>query len=159
MPDEIAQLPYRMNVGMMLTNDRGHVFAGQRLDYPGEAWQMPQGGIDRGEDPDRAALRELEEEAGIRPELVGIIARTPDWLVYDLPPDLVPSLWGGRYRGQKQLWYLMRFLGDDSQIDIRTRHPEFSRWRWMPQEELLERIVPFKRDVYRKVFEIFRPYL
>ncbi len=156
---DISRLPYRRNVGIVLANPQGLVFAGQRLDNPGDAWQMPQGGIDEGEAPEAAALRELEEETGVRPDLVRIEARSSDWLTYDLPPDLVPRIWKGRYRGQQQMWYLMRFLGDDGAIDIRTSHPEFSAWRWMAPDALIERIVPFKRDVYRAVFAEFAPHL
>ncbi len=156
---DLSRLPYRRNVGIVLANPRGLVFAGQRLDNPGDAWQMPQGGIDEGEAPEAAALRELEEETGVSPDLVRIEARSRDWLTYDLPPDLVGRIWKGRYRGQRQMWYLMRFLGDDGAIDIRTAHPEFSAWRWMAPDELIGRIVPFKRDVYRAVFEEFAPHL
>lgn len=157
--DEIARLPYRRGVGVMLANAEGKVFAGKRIDTPGEAWQMPQGGIDPGEEPEEAALRELTEETGIAPELVRIEARTPEWLRYDLPPDLVPRLWGGRFRGQEQLWFLMRFLGDDDQIDIATEHPEFSAWRWMPVEDLAPSIVPFKRALYERVLAELGPRL
>ncbi len=156
---DLSRLPYRRNVGIVLANPRGLVFAGQRLDNPGDAWQMPQGGIDEGEAPEAAALRELEEETGVSPDLVRIEASSRDWLTYDLPPDLVARIWKGRYRGQRQMWYLMRFLGDDGAIDIRTAHPEFSAWRWMAPDELIGRIVPFKRDVYRAVFEEFAPHL
>jgi len=155
-PEAIAALPYRPCVGMMIVSRDGRVFAGQRLDSPGPAWQMPQGGIDAGEGPREAALRELQEETGITADKVDILARTRDWVCYDLPPHLVPKLWNGRYRGQKQLWFLMRFLGTDADIDIETRHQEFSRWTWLRPEELLDRIVPFKVDTYRRVIEEFR---
>jgi putative (di)nucleoside polyphosphate hydrolase len=156
---EIRALPYRPCVGVMLVNPAGAVFAGRRLDNPGGAWQMPQGGIDPGEDPEAAALRELGEETGIAPAAVEILARTPDWIAYDLPLELVPRLWKGRYRGQTQLWFLMRFLGRDADIDIRTRHPEFSDWAWMRPEALIEAIVPFKRATYTQVFRAFAPHL
>jgi putative (di)nucleoside polyphosphate hydrolase len=156
---EILALPYRPCAGVMLVNPAGLVFAGQRIDNPGPAWQMPQGGIDEGETPEAAALRELREETGLPAAAVQILARTPDWLHYDLPPELVPMIWKGRYRGQKQHWFLMRFLGADSEIDIATPDPEFSRWCWMTPEDLVERIVPFKRDLYTRVFAAFRDHL
>jgi putative (di)nucleoside polyphosphate hydrolase len=156
---EIRALPYRPCVGVMLVNPAGAVFAGRRLDNPGGAWQMPQGGIDPGEDPEAAALRELGEETGVAPAAVEVLARTPDWIAYDLPHELVPRLWKGRYRGQTQLWFLMRFLGRDADIDIRTPHPEFSDWAWMRPEALIEAIVPFKRATYDQVFRAFAPHL
>jgi putative (di)nucleoside polyphosphate hydrolase len=152
---EILALPYRPCVGVVLTNAAGAIFAGQRIEGPAEAWQMPQGGVDPGEDPRDAALRELGEETGVRPEAVEVIAATPDWIAYDLPVALVPKLWKGRYRGQTQLWYLMRFLGSDADIDIATKHPEFRAWAWMGRDELLDRIVPFKRATYEAVFAAF----
>lgn len=155
-PEEIAALPYRPCVGLMIVSREGRIFAGQRLDNPGPAWQMPQGGVDEGESPREAALRELWEETGISADKVEILAQTPEWIPYDLPHHLVPRLWKGRYRGQKQLWFLLRFLGTDADIDINTTHPEFSRWTWLAPEELLDRIVPFKRDTYRRVIEEFR---
>ena len=139
----------------MLVNADGQVFVAQRIDNPGPALQMPQGGIDAGEDPRDAALRELCEETGVTADLARIEAEAPNWLTYDLPPDLVPRLWGGRFRGQKQRWFFMRFLGADNQIDI-TRPPrEFSRWQWLPPDQLVASIVPFKRAVYESVLEAF----
>ncbi|OOY20064.1 RNA pyrophosphohydrolase [Thioclava sp. DLFJ5-1] len=158
-PEEIVKLPYRRNVGVVLMNPAGLVFAGQRIDNPGPAWQMPQGGIDKGEKPKEAALRELEEETGVNPDLVEIVAKTSDWVRYDLPHDLVPNIWNGRWRGQEQKWFLMRFLGSDDQVQIETDHPEFSVWQWMPFDELVENIVPFKRSVYEAVRAEFRDYL
>lgn len=150
-PEEIAELPYRPCVGVMLANADGHVFVGQRIDNPGPAWQMPQGGIDPGEDPRDAALRELWEETGVTSDKVVIEAETSGWVPYDLPHHLVPKLWKGRFRGQEQKWFLMRFHGDDSDVTIETEHPEFSRWRWLPPEDLVASIVPFKRAVYEAV--------
>ncbi len=158
-PEEIAQLPYRPCVGIMLVNAAGHVFVGQRNDRHAEAWQMPQGGVDKGEEPGQAALRELWEETGVREDLVELIAESDDWLTYDLPQDLVPKIWKGRYRGQKQKWYLFRFLGEDQQIDIATKHPEFTTWRWAPVDGLVDAIVPFKRDVYAEVVSAFGPVI
>lgn len=155
-PSEIAALPYRPCVGLVVMNPAGLVFAGQRLDNPGPAWQMPQGGIDDGEAPRTAALRELGEETGIPPQAVDFVAETPDWLTYDLPADLVPRIWKGRFRGQQQRWFLLRFTGPDSMIDIDRPHPEFSRWAWMAPDDLIDRIVPFKRQTYQTVFDAFR---
>ncbi|NOD30508.1 RNA pyrophosphohydrolase [Ruegeria atlantica] len=158
-PEEIAKLPYRPCVGLMLMNDQGQIFVGQRNDRFEDAWQMPQGGVDKGEDPRDAALRELWEETGVTGDLVEIVAETEGWLPYDLPHDTVPKIWKGRYRGQKQKWFLMRFLGTDDQIDIETDHPEFTRWKWQDPERLIAEIVPFKREVYERVMEAFRGYL
>ena len=116
---------------------------------------MPQGGIDAGEAPAAAALRELEEETSIPASAVQLEAELPDWVLYDLPADVIPNRWGGRYRGQKQRWFLVRYLGLDNDIRLDTAHPEFASWRWMTPEELLAAIVPFKRDVYRQVIEGF----
>ncbi|REC58304.1 RNA pyrophosphohydrolase [Rhodosalinus sediminis] len=154
-PEEIERLPYRPCVGVMLVNAQGEVFVGQRIDNPGPAWQMPQGGIDPGESVETAALRELGEETGIAPDLVRVEAESPDWVTYDLPYELVPKIWGGRFRGQKQKWVLMRFLGTDDQVNIATEHPEFSAWRWIAPADLPGVIVPFKRQVYEEVLAQF----
>jgi putative (di)nucleoside polyphosphate hydrolase len=154
-PEQIAELPYRPCMGVMLVNTDGRVFVGQRMDYKSDAWQMPQGGIDPGETPREAALRELWEETGVTADLVEIETITDDWLMYDLPPELLGNLWGGKYRGQKQKWALMRFLGSDDQINIATDHPEFSRWQWLAPSDLVANIVPFKREVYEQVLAGF----
>jgi putative (di)nucleoside polyphosphate hydrolase len=158
-PEEAARLPYRPCVGVMLIDGRGLVFAGRRIDGPPEAWQMPQGGIDAGERPRAAALRELGEETGLRPAKVEPVARMPGWVTYDLPGDLVGRVWGGRFRGQKQKWFLYRLTGTDADIDVATPHPEFAEWRWMRADDLLAAIVPFKRAVYEEVVAAFRPHL
>ena len=152
---KFKNLPYRSNVGIMLINDDGHVFVGQRLDNNQNAWQMPQGGIDCDEDPQSAAYRELLEETGIEQENVKFLAKSSKWLLYDLPEDLIPKLWDGKYRGQKQKWFLFKFLGTNRDINISTEHPEFSNWKWMPKENLLEEIVPFKKSVYESVLREF----
>lgn len=157
--DDEASLPYRANVGVVLINRDGRIFAGRRIDSDSPAWQMPQGGIDDGEKPRKAALRELREETGVPKDLVEFVAKTPDWLTYDLPPELLGKVWGGRYRGQRQKWFLFRFLGRDDQIDIATDHPEFDQWRWIGADELLDSIVPFKRAVYEQVIRAFRAHL
>ncbi|WP_299876633.1 RNA pyrophosphohydrolase [uncultured Sulfitobacter sp.] len=158
-PEEIAKLPYRPCVGVMVLNAEGEVFVGQRTDRNYDAWQMPQGGVDPGETPVQAALRELGEETGISPDLVEVVAETEQWLPYDLPHDLVAKLWKGRFRGQEQKWFLLRFNGTDDQVNIETEHQEFSTWRWMPVYELVENIVPFKRDVYVAVLKAFEEEL
>ena len=155
----IAALPYRPCVGLVLIGPDARVFGGQRIDSPGPAWQMPQGGIDPGESPVTAALRELEEETGVGPHLAQVLGESNDWHDYDLPQELVPRLWGGRYRGQRQKWFALRFLGADDDIRIDRPHPEFSRWGWFPPEALVDSAVAFKRDIYRRVFEEFAPLL
>jgi len=152
---DINALPYRPCVGIMLINPAGLVFVGQRIDNLVEAWQMPQGGIDEGEDPQTAAMRELGEEIGT--EKAEIIAESASWLNYDLPVDLIPKVWKGRYRGQRQKWFAMRFLGTDADINIETSHPEFAAWRWVEHHQLPDLIVPFKRDLYQEIVAEFAP--
>ena len=139
----------------MLANSEGLVFAGQRFDSSRAAWQMPQGGIDFAEEPIDAAYRELEEETGVCRELVSLEAEMEQWLNYDLPQEMIPKLWSGRFRGQTQKWHLFRFLGDDGQINIDTEYKEFSRWRWVSTSQLMDSVVPFKRETYRAVIKAF----
>ena len=147
---------YRRGVGVMLLNAEDKVFVGARIDNTDEAWQMPQGGIDDDDrDPWQAALRELGEETGIAPHLVARVAVCAERLKYDLPDDLQPKLWGGKFKGQDQDWFLARFLGQDSDIDIHTADPEFREWRWIDPRQLPDVIVPFKRDLYRKLLGAF----
>ena len=150
------KLPYRSNVGIMMVNEKGYVFVGQRLDNNQNAWQMPQGGIDAGEDPETAAYRELLEETGVKKQDVRFVASSSQWLSYDLPEDLIPILWNGKFRGQKQKWFLFKFLGEDRDINIATEHPEFSKWKWISKENLLKEIVPFKKSVYENVLKEFK---
>jgi putative (di)nucleoside polyphosphate hydrolase len=148
---------YRRGVGIMLVNAAGHAFVGRRIDTLIAAWQMPQGGIDEGETPAAAAMRELKEEVGT--DKAEIVAESRSWLCYELPPEIAAALWGGRYRGQRQKWFLMRFLGRDADIDISDHeHPEFDAWRWVPPDHLPELIVPFKRQLYCDILAEFRPH-
>jgi len=152
-------LPYRPCAGVMLVNRQGKVFVGQRIDTVLEAWQMPQGGIDPSEDARDAALRELREETGVAAHNVELLAEAPHELTYDLPPELVGKVWKGKWRGQRQRWFLFRFLGDDSTIDIATPDPEFRAWRWVDPADLPALIVPFKQQLYRDVLAAFREHL
>lgn len=156
---DIESLPYRPCAGVMLVNVDNKVFVGQRIDSTLDAWQMPQGGIDKGEDAEAAAIREVSEETGIAPHLVRIIARTREDLYYDLPLDLIPKVWKGRYRGQRQAWFLARFTGSDADVNIETVHPEFNAWKWADPADLADLIVPFKRKLYQDVVAEFAPYL
>lgn len=149
-----SSLPYRPAVGVMLLNRQGLVFVGKRIDQTVEGWQMPQGGIDKGEEPREAALRELKEETGT--DKADILAEMPDWVTYDLPPHLVGVAFHGKYAGQRQKWFAMRFTGKDGDIDLHAHEPEFSDWKWMTVENLPQVIVPFKRDTYAKVVAAFR---
>lgn len=149
---------YRPCVGATLINREGLIFAGRRLDTP-EAWQMPQGGLDKGETPLEGGLRELREETGVKSAQVEVLAMTEDWVCYDLPEHLLGKVWGGRWRGQKQKWIALRFLGDDSDVDIAQDPAEFAEWRWMKAEDLLAGMVSFKRPVYEAVLRRFAPYL
>lgn len=149
-------LPYRRNVGIILINKDGQVFVGARIDNPDDAWQLPQGGVDKGEDYLEAAYRELEEETGVKREHTKLLAEAEEWLRYDLPDDLQKRIWGGKYRGQEQKWYVLRFTGKDSDININAHTPaEFRAWRWAPLKDLPDLAVPFKRDVYEQLVDMF----
>lgn len=154
-------LPYRPCAGFMLVNDAGQVLVGERLNPNAKGfWQMPQGGIDPGEDPEAAALRELEEETGIGADLVEIIAPAKQTVRYDLPPELLGKVWKGKYRGQKQWWYLGRFLGSNDDINLNAHDPaEFGAFRWVAPQELPNLIVPFKRAIYEKLVAEFGPLI
>jgi putative (di)nucleoside polyphosphate hydrolase len=147
--------PYRLGVGIMLLNRHGLAFAGQRVDFDQPAWQMPQGGIDPGEEPRAAALRELAEETGV--VAVEVIGESRGWYRYDFPRELAAKVWGGRYRGQQQRWFAMRFRGRDTDIDLDADEREFDHWRWIEPEQLPRLIVPFKRALYEAVVAEFRP--
>ena len=154
-----STLPYRPCAGVMLMNRTGQVFVGQRIDTTVEAWQMPQGGIDDGEDAETAAIRELGEETGVQPDKVELIAVAPGEFYYDLPEELIGKVWKGKWRGQRQRWFLYRFLGEDGDIDIATEHKEFRAWRWVDPAELPEVIVPFKKALYQDVLAAFAKHL
>ena len=150
---------YRPCAGIMLLNSANQVWVGRRLDMTSHAWQMPQGGIDPGETAEAAARRELEEETGVAPALAEIVAASRDWYQYDLPPEMLNNAWGGRYKGQRQRWHVMRFLGRDNDIKIETEEPEFSEWRWSAAADLPRHIVPFKRPIYQALIEEFASFL
>jgi putative (di)nucleoside polyphosphate hydrolase len=154
-----STLPYRPCAGIMLMNGAGRIFVGQRIDTTVEAWQMPQGGIDDGEDAETAAIRELGEETGVRPDKVELVAVAPGEFYYDLPEELIGKVWKGKWRGQRQRWFLYRFLGEDVDIDIATEHQEFRAWRWVDPAELPEVIVPFKKALYQDVLAAFAKHL
>lgn len=157
MANEQSTLPYRRGVGIMLRNGAGEVLVGSRIDMPSDAWQMPQGGIDDSETPEQALWRELKEEVGI--DAARIEAESKDWLGYDLPADVVPKVWGGRFRGQQQKWFLLRFTGSDADLVLDTHEAEFSAVRWVPAAELPKLVVGFKRALYERVLQEFAPYL
>ncbi|HQT76347.1 MAG: RNA pyrophosphohydrolase [Rhodospirillales bacterium 20-64-7] len=158
----MTDLPYRPNVGAALFNRAGLVFVARRADMPNAegaagGWQLPQGGIDDGEDPRTAVLRELEEEIGTRN--AEVIGEHPEWLTYDLPPDLLGIAWRGRFRGQRQRWFALRFTGQDTDIRLDLDpHPEFDAWRWMELAELPGIAVPFKRPIYEVLAQVFAPF-
>jgi len=152
------ELPYRPCVGAMLVNAKGGVLVAKRLDSKADYWQMPQGGIDEGEDPAKAVLRELQEETGT--SKAEIIARSEHWRTYDLPDDLIGKLWGGKYRGQRQKWFALKFLGKDCDINIEAHEiPEFSDWKWVEIDDLVNLVVPFKRALYRDIVMELQPLI
>ena len=154
---ELSNLPFRPGVGMMIIDKDDRVFVGKRIDSKANGWQMPQGGIDLGETPSSAAMREMEEEIGCGAG--HIIAESKNWYSYRVPDFLIPRLWDGRYCGQKQKWFLIRFTGKDSDINVKTLHPEFDQWKWVKFDELLTHVIPFKLKLYRQVVQEFRQIL
>ena len=154
---EYSKRPYRPCVGIMLINDNGYIFGGQRIDNRAEAWQMPQGGIDAGEDVKTACFREMREEIGT--DKADVLSIHPEWLNYDIPLPLADRLWGGSYRGQSQKWVALRYTGQDSDINIATEEPEFFSWQWMSPADLIQLAVPFKRPVYEDIMTQFARYI
>ena len=156
-PDDL----YRNGVGIMISNREKKICIGKRLDSydNSKAWQMPQGGIEIGEEEEIAMFRELQEETGIKKSSVKIISRTPNYYYYNLPPQLQKKLWNGKYLGQKQRWYILQLEDEDSAINVKTEHPEFIDWKWSDKEEVVELIIEFKKDLYRDVINTFNQFL
>ena len=150
---------YRPNVGMMIINQKKEIFVGKRIDHPSNFWQMPQGGIDAQEIPSIAALREMEEEVGIKKNKVDLLTESKDWYYYSIPSDLAKTLWKGKYKGQRQKWFLYKFKGTEKDINIHTEHPEFSDYKWVTKDFLVPNIVPFKKKIYEKLLLEFKDYL
>ena len=145
------ELPLRTGVGIVLLNDKNKIFVGKRIDNPKKFWQMPQGGVDKNEELLQAAKRELKEETSIKS--VELIKELDEWLEYDLPKNLLGKLWKGKYKGQKQKWFIMKFLGNESEINVKTNHPEFFKWKWIEPDEITKVVVDFKLNVYKKIKE------
>ena len=143
------ELPLRIGVGIILLNHKNNVFVGKRIDNPKNSWQMPQGGVDQNENFLQAAKRELEEETGVK--TVEVIKELNEWLTYDLPKNLLGKLWKGKYRGQKQKWFIMKFVGENREINVKTKNPEFLDWKWIEPSELPAVAVDFKINIYRKI--------
>ena len=157
-PVQASELPYRPCVGIFLINDAGKVLVGRRIGAEADAWQMPQGGIDAGEEPAEAALRELEEETGT--PSARNIGEAAEWVRYDLPNEMIGKIWQGRYRGQRQKWFALRFLGTDDEINpAGVAHPEFDGWQWMDAGDLVANVVAFKREIYAMIVDEFAPLL
>lgn len=150
---------YRPNVGMMIINQKKEIFVGKRIDHPSNFWQMPQGGIDAQEIPSIAALREMNEEVGIKKNKVDLLTESKDWYYYSIPSDLAKTLWKGKYKGQRQKWFLYKFKGTEKDINIHTEHPEFSDYKWVTKDFLVPNIVPFKKKIYEKLLLEFKDYL
>jgi putative (di)nucleoside polyphosphate hydrolase len=150
---------YRPNVGMMIINQKKEIFVGKRIDHPSNFWQMPQGGIDAQEIPSIAALREMDEEVGIKKNKVDLLTESKDWYYYSIPSDLAKTLWKGKYKGQRQKWFLYKFKGTEKDINIHTEHPEFSDYKWVTKDFLVPNIVPFKKKIYEKLLLEFKNYL
>ena len=150
---------YRPNVGMMIINQKKEILVGKRIDHPSEFWQMPQGGIDAKEISSIAALREMEEEVGIKENKVELLTESQDWYYYSIPKDLAQTLWKGKYKGQRQKWFLYQFNGTDKDINIQTEHPEFDDYKWVSKDFLVPNIVPFKKEIYEKLLVEFQDYL
>jgi len=150
---------YRKGVGIFLLNKEKKLWVGKRIDFKTNFWQMPQGGIDPQEKPVVAALREMEEEVGIKKNKVQLLNQISDWYYYTIPKDLAQTLWKGRYKGQRQKWFLYKFEGTESDINIHTEHPEFSDFKWVTKDFLVPNIVPFKKEIYSKLLEEFKNYL
>jgi len=157
--DEKKDYLYRSGVGIVLINGDKKIFVGKRIDNNSDAWQMPQGGIDVGENEDLAMFRELYEETGIEESKVKILAKSRGYFYYNLPYKLQKKFWGGKYLGQKQRWYLLEFLGDDGDVNIATEIPEFSNWKWIAKDEIISAIVQFKRDLYTQIITEFSKFL
>ena len=149
MEEKFKNLPLRIGVGIIVLNKENKVFVAKRIDNPGNFWQMPQGGIDKGEDFLKAAYRELDEETNIKS--VKVIKELDDLTTYELPNHLLGIIWKGKYRGQKQKWFLMRFIGEEKEININTKNPEFLEWKWVEIDQITELVVDFKLDVYKKI--------
>ena len=150
---------YRPNVGMMIINQKKEIFVGKRIDHPSNFWQMPQGGIDAQEIPSIAALREMKEEVGIKKDKVDLLTESKDWYYYSIPSDLAKTLWKGKYKGQRQKWFLYKFKGTENDINIHTEHPEFSDYKWVTKDFLVPNIVTFKKKIYEKLLLEFKDYL
>ena len=149
MDNRFSNLPLRKGVGVVLLNKNNQIFVGKRIDNPNDFWQMPQGGIDKGENPLEAAYRELKEETNVKS--VELIAEIKNEITYNLPDKLLGIIWKGKYKGQPQKWYIMRFIGEDNEINLKTKHPEFLDWKWINVENITDKVVDFKLHVYRKI--------